>query len=110
MAIKTDSTPVMEPKDPDNCILFAIYSLFLDKDGIAQLRDRYLTPGLKYNEVKKELVDIIWDYFAPYREKWEKLAKSPDDIKSILKQGAEKARQVGGEFLAKARKNVGLIY
>jgi len=110
MSIVTDATPVNEAKNPDKCNLFAIYSLFLDKAGRKALRDRYLTPGLKYSDVKKELVQVIWDYFEPYRAKREQLGKDRKHVLNIMKEGAEKARAIAMPFLDKARRNVGLNY
>ncbi|MBN2373020.1 tryptophan--tRNA ligase [bacterium] len=110
LSIKTDSTPVMAPKDPDKCILFALYSLFIDNEQRSKLRDRYLTPGLKYSDIKKELIGVIWEYFAPFRKKRENLIKEIDVVKEILMEGSEKARNIAGEYLSKARHNVGLDY
>ena len=110
MSIVTDATPVNEPKNPDSCNLFAIYSLFLDKEGKKTLRDRYLTPGLKYSDVKKELIEMIWNTFEPFRTKREEFMKVPDRVHEIMKQGAEKARRVAVVYLDRARKNVGLNY
>jgi tryptophanyl-tRNA synthetase len=110
MAIKTDATPIEEPKDPDTCTLFALYSLFLDKNQQKELRERYLAPGLKYSDVKKELLNTIWDTFAPYREQREEYINNPDRVRKIMAMGAEKARAVGSDYLALARKNVGLNY
>ena len=110
MSIKTDSKGVNEPKDPDNCILFTLYSLFISKEERALLRDRYITPGLRYSDVKKELFGKIWEYFSPFRKNREKIAKDKDYIYEILKQGARKARAQGAIYLEKARDNVGLHY
>ncbi len=110
MSIVTDATPVNEPKNPDKCNLFAIYSLFLDKTGRKALRDRYLTPGLKYSDIKKELTQVIWDYFEPYRAKREQLGKDREYVLNTMKKGAEKARAIATPFLDKARRNVGLNY
>ena len=110
MSIKTDTTPVEEPKDPDNSILFDIYSLFLDDNERQELRDRFLTPGLMYGHVKQELFERVWEYFASYREKRQEYAENPDLVREILKQGADKARAIGSEYLDKARRNVGLAY
>lgn len=110
MSIVTDATPIEEPKDPDKCNLFAIYSLFLGNEGKAELRDRYLKPGLKYSDVKKELINVIWDYFEPYREKREKLLNNRDYVYDVMKMGAEKTRAVAKPILEKARENVGLNY
>jgi tryptophanyl-tRNA synthetase len=110
MSIKTDSTPVDQPKDPDTSILYAIYSLFLDEQGKQELRDRFLTPGLKYGEVKQELFGVIWEFFKLYRDKRKQYAKDSDYVREILKRGAEKARSIGSEYLMKARRNVGVEY
>ncbi len=108
MTLKTDSTPVNEPKPIEGNILFSLYSLFLDDHGKEELKDRFLTPGLKYGEVKKELFALIWEHFAPYREKRVKIGK--DQVVEVMKRGAEKARVVITEYLDRARHNVGVDY
>jgi tryptophanyl-tRNA synthetase len=110
MSIVTDSKGVDEPKDPDNDSLFALMSLFLADDEREELRARYLAPGLKYSDVKKELGKKIWDFFAPYREKREALLRDTDQIRDILKMGAEKTRAEAMKTLEVVRKNVGLVY
>ncbi|MGQ9556592.1 MAG: tryptophan--tRNA ligase [Desulfurispora sp.] len=110
MRIKTDPTPVDQPKPIEGNILFDIYCLFLDQQGREELKERFLTPGLKYGEVKKELFAVIWEYFAPYRRKREQLIKERDTVLEVLRQGAQKARRVAAVYLEKARHNVGLDY
>ena len=110
MSVKTDATPVEEPKNPDESILCALYSLFLDAAGRQQLRDRFLTPGLRYGDVKLELFGAIWEHFKPYREKRQYYAEHPEIVREILKRGAEKARAIGSVYLDKARRNVGVAY
>ena len=110
MSIKTDAKPIEEPKDPDQCTLFSIYSLFLDKPQIAELRTRYETPGLKYSDIKKELLETTWTFFEPYREKRQALLEDYDGVKKILAYGADKARSIADEYLTQARKATGLNY
>ena len=78
--IVTDSTPVADPKDPEKCNLFAIISLFLSEDEKTDLVERYRRGGLKYNEVKNELFDRIWEFFRSAREKREQLEQTPDPV------------------------------
>ena len=85
-------------------------SLFLADDEREELRARYLAPGLKYSDVKKELGKRIWDFFTPYREKREALLRDTDQIRDILKMGAEKTRAEATKTLEVVRKNVGLVY
>jgi tryptophanyl-tRNA synthetase len=108
MGIVTDSTPVEAPKDPERCNLFAIASLFLSQEEKLSLAERYRAGGLRYSNVKKDLLERIWKYFAPYREKRSWLLENPDALRRILSHGAEKAREVAGRTLGQVRSRTGL--
>ena len=110
MGIVTDSAPVEAPKDPDTCNLFAISSLFLSDDEKGDLAQRYRSGGLKYSEVKKDLVARIWDYFSPYRERREELLHDQDRLRKIMQQGAERARETGDQTMKEVRIKTGLRY
>jgi len=110
MRIVTDPTPIEEPKNPDSCNIFQIYRLFLDKQGVEELRQRYLTPGLRYGDVKQELFETARDFFAPYTEKRKELLADPEGLRKVLAMGAEKARYAANKTLRKVRKKGGLIY
>ncbi len=110
MKIKTDSTPVEDPKDPDTCTLFALYRLFADENTLAGLRERYVKGGLGYGVVKKELLGLIRDYFAPFRERRAALEKDRGAVAEILKKGAEKTRAVAAVTLDLVRERTGLRY
>lgn len=110
MKIKTDSTPVDQPKPIEGNVLFNLYSLFLDEKGREDLKERFLTPGLKYGDVKKELFGVIWEYFKPFRKEREKLAGDKQYVLETLRKGARKARDVASVYLERARRNVGLDY
>ena len=108
MAIKTDSTPVEAPKDPEACSLFTLYKLFASPERQAALAVRYRAGGMGYGEAKQALFEIAWEYFAIAREKREKLAADPATIEDILREGALRARQKGAEVLERARIACGL--
>jgi tryptophanyl-tRNA synthetase len=110
MSVVTDATPVEEPKNPDHCNLFALYRLFLSPAQVTELRGRYLAPGLKYSDVKKELIESIWNYFEPHRARREQLLARPDEVLDILRAGAQKARAAAANTLAEVRRKVGLAY
>jgi len=110
MSIVTDSTPVEEPKDPEKCTVFALYKLFAPADAVSEMAGRYRAGGLGYGEVKKELLELIWDFFAPYREKRAELVADPARVRKILLEGADKARYHAVKTLRKVRKRVGAAY
>jgi len=110
MRIVTDPTPVEEAKNPDTCNIFQIYRLFLNKQEVEELRQRYLTPGLRYGDVKQELFETARDFFAPYSEKRKEILADPEGLRKILAAGADKARYIASKTLRKVRKKGGLIY
>ncbi len=110
MRIVTDPTPVEEPKDPDNCNVFRIYRLFLDREQEATLRQRYLAGGLGYGEVKQELFETVRDFFAPYTERRKELLADKEGLRKVLAEGAQKARYAAAKTLRKVRKKTGLAY
>jgi tryptophanyl-tRNA synthetase len=106
--IVTDSHGVDEPKDPDRCNLFAIYSHFASPEAIEQTRRRYLEGGLGYGELKKALFEIIDAFVAEGRERFLSLMENREQIDQILAEGARKARDIAGPLLTKIRTAVGI--
>ncbi|MFH0925174.1 MAG: tryptophan--tRNA ligase [bacterium] len=110
MSIVTDSTPVGTPKEPSKCTLFAIYTLFASKEEQESLANKYRAGEFKYSEVKKELFERIWNYYAPYRNKRNELVKNLDYVYKVIKAGAEKAREKALPTIEKVRNRVGSNY
>ncbi len=110
MAIKTDSTPVEDPKDPDGCNLFNIFKLFAPADRLKEVHGLYVDGGAAYGRIKLELVDILCDYFGEARKKRAELEEDQGYVREILHKGAEKARQKASVTLDLVRERVGLKY
>jgi tryptophanyl-tRNA synthetase len=110
MSIKTDSTPVDQPKNPDTDNLFQIYRHFAPPDRVAEVLKLYKEGGAAYGTLKKELAGILWDYFAGPREERKRLMADQGHIRKILAEGAEKARTIALPTLNDVRKRVGIAY
>ena len=108
MNIVTDSAGLNEIKDI-NTPLFKIYSLFLDKNQIEDLKERYNTPGLKYMDIKNELFEYIMEYFSDQRSKRDEYLSNPDSVYDLMKLGEEKAKNVAGETIESVKKSIGMI-
>jgi tryptophanyl-tRNA synthetase len=107
MLIVTDSTPLEEPKNPDTCNVFAIYSLLAEKDQIQQLRDKYLGGNYGYGHAKQELFELILEKFKNERELFRKFMDDTRLLEEELQKGEEKARTIGSTVLDKVRKKIG---
>jgi tryptophanyl-tRNA synthetase len=108
MSIVTDSKTVAEPKDPEQCTVFTLYSLVASEEERAALGARYRTGGMGYSEAKEALLKKLDEYFGPAREKRKKMAGDPGYVEDVLKTGAQKARAEARETMSLVREAVGL--
>ena len=103
MSIKTDSTPLEDPKDHTKCNVFELYSLFANETQKAEMIDKYAGGNYGYGHAKKELLNLIKEHFAEAHEKRNAFLKDPDYVEGILQQGAKKAKEVARKVLDRAR-------
>ena len=109
MSIKTDSTPVEAPKDPQQCNLFALLKLLASPTEAAEWERRYRAGGLGYGEAKQRLAELYEQTFGPRREQRAQWAARPDDVEDILRAGARRARTVAQEVMAGVRDACGIV-
>jgi len=108
MNIVTDSAGLNEPKDK-NTPLFKIYSLFLNDEYKKELAERYDTPGLKYMDIKNELIETIVSFFELQRSKREQLLANPDEVNQKMILGQNKAKKIAQKTLQEVKSATGLI-
>ena len=108
MNIVTDSAGLNEPKDK-NTPLFKIYSLFLNDESKKELAERYDTPGLKYMEIKNELIETIISFFELQRSKREQLLANPDEVNQKMILGQNKAKKIAQKTLQEVKSATGLL-
>ena len=108
MRIVTDSTPVEEAKDPEKCSVFALLKLVASEDELAEWENRYRSGGMGYGEAKKRLLELVLEFFKPYRSKRQELENNLDYVHEVLQKGADKARPVAHKTFEDVRKAVGL--
>ena len=108
MNIVTDSAGLNEPKDK-NTPLFKIYSLFLNDESKKELAERYDTPGLKYMDIKNELIETIISFFELQRLKRDQLLANPDEVDQKMILGQNKAKKIAQMTLQEVKSATGLL-
>jgi tryptophanyl-tRNA synthetase len=108
--ITTDSTPLEEPKDYENCNVYNIAKIFLSDDERLELQNRYTKGGEGYGHFKKYLSEKIYEYFASFREKRLYYESRIDEVKDILNDGAKKAEKRASSKMNVIREKLGLKY
>ncbi|MHB9148051.1 MAG: tryptophan--tRNA ligase [Candidatus Amoebophilus sp.] len=107
MRIQTDSKSVAEPKDPDSCIVFKLYSLVANTTDTATMRKNYTAGGYGYGQAKEELFATILERFAVAREKFAQYITDISNLEKILMSGEAKASVVATETLSTIRGKLG---
>ena len=107
MSIVTDSTPLEEPKDPDNNITM-LYKLFASSEKVEEMRQKFIAGGYGYGHAKNELLEAVLEYFKEARERREELVKNPEYVEAVLKKGRDKARSIARAKIKLVKETVGL--
>jgi tryptophanyl-tRNA synthetase len=108
MRIATDSRPMDEPKEPEDDILFQLYSLVASGKELEEMAATYRRGGFGYGDVKKALADAAEAFFGEARAQRDDWASRPDDVRDILASGAALARRKAAEVLNRAQEACGL--
>jgi tryptophanyl-tRNA synthetase len=97
MSIVTDSSG----ERPEN--VYAIHKLFKSEADLANL---YEEKKGKYKDLKEALIEDIEAAIAPMRSKYNSI--NEDEVKRVLKNGAERARALASAKMQEVREKVGV--
>jgi tryptophanyl-tRNA synthetase len=106
-SIKTDSTPMESPKDPEGDTVYALYKLLATPEQTKLMADKYRAGNYGYGHAKQELFDLIVQKFKKEREAFNFYMDNTEELEKKLIHGEEKARVVAQKVLRRARKNLG---
>ena len=107
MGIKTDSTPVELPKNPDTCVVFKLYSLMASAAETEVMRQNYLKGGYGYGNAKTALFELILKRFEKERESYNHWINHPEQLEKELTLGEIKANKMANEKLKLVREICG---
>ncbi len=108
--IVTQNVPLEDPKEYENCNVYNIAKLFLSENESLELQERYKRGGEGHGHFKLYLADVIWEYFKPYRIKRDYYLSHSNEVREILLEGANKAKEVASPMMEKIRTVTGIHY
>ncbi|WIF95887.1 tryptophan--tRNA ligase [Caminicella sporogenes] len=85
--------------------LMTIYSV-LTKTSLEDIEKRYKGQG--YGTFKKDLVEIVISSLEPIQKKYKEIIES-GEVEKVLKEGAEKAKEVSHKVLTDVKKKMGFV-
>jgi tryptophanyl-tRNA synthetase len=107
MQIKTDSTPLEDPKNPDTCNLFNLYKLIASPEQTEVMRSQYLAGNYGYGHAKQVFYELILEKYAEVRSRYQYYMAHKSEIDEALEVGAKKARIVAQTVLKRVRAKLG---
>jgi len=106
-SIISDSTPLEEPKNPDNDITFKLFSLIAEQADIDTMRNNYLRGGYGYGHAKQALFELIWKRFEKERELFNYYMEDKEALEKKLKAGEEKVGEIARQTITEVRSVLG---
>ncbi|MBL4938893.1 MAG: tryptophan--tRNA ligase [Lutibacter sp.] len=107
MKIKTDSTPLEDPKNPDTCNLFSLYKLIASENQIAEMKANYEGGNYGYGHAKQAFYELLITEYSSERERYNYFMNNLEEIDKALTIGAKKARVVATDVLQRVRTKLG---
>lgn len=108
MSLKTDSTPMEEPKVLEGTVVGDLYKFFATHDQVADLTSRLARGGMGWGHAKDELFGVINDHVKEMRAQYVELRKDEKNLHGVLAQGAERARVRAQPTLNRVRHAFGI--
>lgn len=101
---------IEDPGQVEGNIVFTYLDAFdPNKEEVEELKAHYRRGGLGDGTVKKRLEGVLKDLITPIRECREELAKDPDYIMDVLRQGTDKCRLITQQTLDEVKDGLGLF-
>ena len=107
MKIKTNSLEPGEPKSSEDCLLFDIYKSFASDSQISSMQ-KDLEDGISWGDAKNQLYELLDEQLSSYRLRYDELMSDPSYLDKVLRDGAERAREVAHTNLNEIKSVIGL--
>ncbi|MEW6080601.1 MAG: tryptophan--tRNA ligase [Bacillota bacterium] len=91
-----------DPGHPEVCTVYSFHGVF-GKETLSQLDEECRSAGIGCVQCKKNLGRLMGEFLEPIRSRREDLAADPDLVRSVLEEGASRARAVAQETMGEVR-------
>ena len=88
--------------------MFALYRLLGSNGQVEEMRQNYLNGNYGYGHAKQALYELIIEKFQENRKAYNYWKENTQELESILKAGAEKAKKIALPVLKRVRNKMGL--
>lgn len=97
------------PQEGGVATLFQLVALFQGEGRRKKYEEEYLTSGIKYQPLKEELAEAIYQELKPLQERRKFFEENPELVEGILKEGRDYCSKIAKETLRQAKQAMGLL-
>ncbi len=110
-AMPTDTQRVRrhDKGEPKRCPVWEFHQIYSDSARKTWVENGCRSAEIGCLDCKAPLIDAVWQELKPMRERAKAYEENPSLVKSILNDGAEKARDLASETMRDVREAMGLV-
>ena len=96
--------------DPDQCPVWGLHEVYSEQDVKTWVREGCTKASIGCLDCKKPLIEKVLAEQAPIIERARQYEENPELVKSIISEGAERAREAAKSTLVEVRQAMGLSF
>ncbi len=97
-----------DPGNPDVCNVFSMHKIFSSPEQVEMVNTECRRAGIGCVDCKKLFAENLNNHLQPFRQRREEIAKNPDEVWDVLRDGAKRARQIAEVTMVEVRQAIGL--
>jgi len=102
--ISTNTIPVEDSKNPDECNVYKILKLFLNEKEDLEIRKKYLSGWLSYKYAKDILFEKVISFLNPIQKKFKNI--SDEEVTKLIQKNWEIANKISETKIKEVYKKV----
>ena len=110
MPTDTNRVRRTDPGNPDLCPVWQLHEIYATEDQKQWVQEGCRTAGIGCLDCKGPLIDAVAAELKPIRERADDLSEHPEEVRRIIEDGNEAAREVARDTLEEVRSAMGLSY
>ncbi|MDE0480176.1 MAG: tryptophan--tRNA ligase [Gammaproteobacteria bacterium] len=97
-----------DPGDPDKCPVWQFHEVYSDEKTRKWVREGCTSAGIGCVDCKKPVIEAVLGELEPIRKAARPFEDNPDEVRAIIVEGSERARESAGATMERVRSAMGL--
>ncbi|MDD4141523.1 MAG: tryptophan--tRNA ligase [Bacteroidales bacterium] len=112
MKALTDSGPSQPHQEKPDCInnLFTIMKAVSSEDTVKCFEEKWDDCSIRYGDMKKQIFEDVNNFISPVRERISAIRSDETFLASVIKRGAEEARESADATMKEVRRLIGITH